>query len=467
MIIHSLTLFFKSVQGQFLRFLPYVDIVHGPVEWADDTLKDCLNEFRNNTYFAQKYLSSVTVSLDHENGLNVANHDHANGTDSLTNPKHVTIRIEEESPIPHLKIDDWKLTTQRDALIIFPGFNSSVRKGCEMWSQFLSMTTLCHYVQPIYFGWPNGMIARYWKASHTGACGPDTRKRFGELLDGLRANGIRRVHLMSHSMGSQALLSAFQNKEDGSPSDVALRFKASSERSSTSTNSDSLICRTITILNPDFPLAAFKDHAFASIRAICNHITVVGDQNDTPLFFSHNFNQIRNFVCCGKKDTFPSILLGNKTPHSFASLGSHFHLLYDEIKESNTPNDNNNNNTNNTVTDETDNPNKDQQSRQYNIFRQNSWINDFHFPPSIISGTAVAPEVEKNKEWYDMDVIDTTSLDTNIKGLRHSSFQMNPIMLNDMEELIITGQRASHRQTLVHRSGNMYSYCHAPSHVAM
>ena len=454
--------FFNSVQGQFLRFLPHVDVVHGPEEWTEDTWKDCLNEFRNHTYFTQKYLSSVTVSVDPENGLNVANHDHDNSNDSSAKPKHVTLRVEESSPMSYLKIDDWKLTTQRDALIIIPGFNSSVRKGCEMWSQFLSMTTLCHYVKPIYFGWPNGCLSHYWEASHVGACGAETRKRFGELLDGLRANGILRVHLISHSMGCQALLSAFQNKEDGSPSDIALRFKAPSERSSTNTTGDSLTCRTITILNPDFPLAAFKDHAFASIRNICNCITLVGDRNDTPLFFSHKMNVIRNVVCCCKNEKFPSILLGNKTPHTFSSLGAHFNLLYNEAKESNTSSD-----TDRNETEKTDSHNDDEQSQQLNIFKRTHWINEFHFPPSIVSGTAVAPEVEENKEWFDMDVIDTTSLDTNIKGLRHSSFQMNPIMLNDMEELIITGQRASRRQTLVHRSGNMYSYCHAPSHVAM
>jgi hypothetical protein len=51
--------------------------------------------------------------------------------------------------------------------------------------------------------------------------------------------------------------------------------------------------------------------------------------------------------------------------------------------------------------------------------------------------------------------------------LRHSGFNVNPILLKDLEELIVTGRRAAERSTLLYREGNMYSYCHAPSFVTM
>lgn len=71
------------------------------------------------------------------------------------------------------------------------------------------------------------------------------------------------------------------------------------------------------------------------------------------------------------------------------------------------------------------------------------------------------------KPWLDLDVIDTTGLDTNIANIRHSAYNLNPILLNDLEELITTGQRAMKRGSLLYRDGNIFSYCHAPSYVSM
>lgn len=63
--------------------------------------------------------------------------------------------------------------------------------------------------------------------------------------------------------------------------------------------------------------------------------------------------------------------------------------------------------------------------------------------------------------------MDVTSLDTNIAGIRHGGFNLNAILLRDLEELIRFGRRASKRSNLIYREGNMYSYCHAPAYVAM
>ena len=48
-------------------------------------------------------------------------------------------------------------------------------------------------------------------------------KNFGLLLDGIYKAGIRAVHIMTHSLGVQSLMNAFQNK-DGRRSDVSRRF---------------------------------------------------------------------------------------------------------------------------------------------------------------------------------------------------------------------------------------------------
>jgi hypothetical protein len=50
--------------------------------------------------------------------------------------------------------------------------------------------------------------------------------------------------------------------------------------------------RTVTLLNPDYPLSWFLNGGFASIRRVCNHITVIGDRKDGALFWSELGNGI-------------------------------------------------------------------------------------------------------------------------------------------------------------------------------
>ena len=78
---------------------------------------------------------------------------------------------------------------------------------------------------------------------------------------------------------------------------------------------------------------------------------------------------------------------------------------------------------------------------------------------------STARKKDGNITWLDVDVLDTTGLDTNVNDLRHAAFSVNSILLRDIEELVVTGKRACDRTTLLHKVGNVYEYCHAPSFV--
>merc|ERR1712232_1473288 len=115
---------------------------------------------------------------------------------------------------------------------------------------------------------------------------------------------------MSHSMGAQTLVGAFCDKEDGSRSDISLCFKLApkweegdscSEKKSRKSwlghddcvdDNNLLVCKTLTMLNPDFPLDSFVNHSFQSLRRICRNITVVGDRTDFALLMSQMVNGI-------------------------------------------------------------------------------------------------------------------------------------------------------------------------------
>ena len=66
----------------------------------------------------------------------------------------------------------------------------------------------------------------------------------------------------------------------------------------------------------------------------------------------------------------------------------------------------------------------------------------------------------------DVDVIDATTLDNNIRFDRHSYFSVNKLVVDDLMDLITTLQRASGRkQRLLNTKGNVYSFISAPSFV--
>jgi hypothetical protein len=67
--------------------------------------------------------------------------------------------------------------------------------------------------------------------------------------------------------------------------------------------------------------------------------------------------------------------------------------------------------------------------------------------------------------WLDLDVVDTTDLDTNVQLAKHSYFSLNRLCVDDIGELMQFGKRASDRSKLVLIEGNVYRFLAAPSYV--
>lgn len=81
-------------------------------------------------------------------------------------------------------------------------------------------------------------------------------------------------------------------------------------------------------------------------------------------------------------------------------------------------------------------------------------------PRDGVTGTTSRRSMRK---WLDVDVIDTSSMETNVHQLRHAYFDLNKILVEDLHELIVTGRRAAERSLLLHREGNIFSFCQAPA----
>jgi hypothetical protein len=342
----------------------------------------------------------------------------------------------------HLEVQNWISSPHKEALVFLPGFNSCLEKSLQNFGQFMAMTKILEHAYPIIFAWPNGQVLTYRHASAISASDRN-KELFLQLMRGLSTAGIRHIHFLTHSLGVQTLLSSFGDKVDGSRSDVSHCFQLEQSFADGTFGEELMVCKSITMVNPDFPVEAFVEHSFLSIRRVCNHITVVGDQCDQALFYSQFINGLCNYW--GYEQ--PSILGKYETEKSDKRRKFQYQrVIGRDIKTLYLPD---------TEQHFSDDLEKQAASDPRLLFKG--------VPPILLS----SDKHPHDHAWLDVDVIDTTQLDTNIKGLRHSGFNVNPILLNDLEELIFTGRRAANRSTLLFREGNIYSYCHAPSFVTM
>lgn len=277
-----------------------------------------------------------------------------------------------------------------------------MKDSLQNFGQFLAMTKLSHHVYPFVFVWPGSYNLGYSYASKASATEINQQNML-KLVKGIGAAGIHRIHFMTHSMGVQTLMGAFRDKYDSNGkmigrSDVSLCFQLDPEFDEKSgglrplLNENQMICKSITLLNPDFPLEAFVDRGFLSIRRICRTVTVVGDRNDRALYWSS--------VCNG--------------------AAPHFGYEYPEVLKPKLG--------------------PEQRKAWARMERIGHSIDKLYFPPSVgqnyyNSGQTRAfrrqlfnqrgpinfksqDQNEENQFWLDMDVIDMTGLDTNIKGMR-------------------------------------------------
>jgi len=481
-----------SVSGAFYNELPLAEYYMGPDPFdAETSVKNMCNNLAHNK--AEREMNVLQIKTD-SRGVQVEGHVHAETGETFSSVDEILIRVERgkesisprsamafmprpkilsnmaeaiavyersevnddkeiggaanmneelEEPRPKLTlhVHNWSPTVQKEALIFIHGFNTCLKNALQNLGQLMAMTKLDTHVYPILYAWPCGQVLSYHSASRT-AHSEQNHTNFLQLCRGLQNAGFTNVHLMSHSMGAQTLVGAFCDKSDGSQSDVARCFYlASGQHANKPTNKGSpdsdegkklLVCKTMTMLNPDFPVEAFVSHGFRSMRRVCDTITLVGDRHDKALFWSQFVNGIG--VRFGYKQ--PKHLTPNKNNTERLRLqkviGKSIDCLYLQENRG------------------------DRTSHNVELFQQRA--------PLVL---VIEGGEDLEKPWLDLDVIDTTGLDTNIANIRHSAYNLNPILLNDLEELITTGQRAMKRGSLLYRDGNIFSYCHAPSYVSM
>ena len=73
--------------------------------------------------------------------------------------------------------------------------------------------------------------------------------------------------------------------------------------------------------------------------------------------------------------------------------------------------------------------------------------------------------IELPVDYLDLDVVDTSTLGSNVHGLRHCYFNLNSFVVDDLAEIVTTRRRACGRRRLTATSGNVWAFLAAPAHV--
>eukprot|EP00914_Ancora_sagittata_P027693 GHVO01054116.1.p1 GENE.GHVO01054116.1~~GHVO01054116.1.p1 ORF type:complete len:571 (-),score=114.90 GHVO01054116.1:109-1821(-) len=355
-----------------------------------------------------------------------------------------------------------------DVLLYIHGYNNNHVESLQGLGQMAAFGNFPNHLKIYLLTWPAGKsFAQFYMARNNAE---DTRSHeaLHDLLRAFRDNGVRNLHIMCHSMGSRLFLKAFRRitsllhpyadgaapdqheypspmenetseEEDGGESpfppphvipgkgrrtissfgQLEMNYQGSISEESAGVNNSKLEDNeaklrliSVTLLNPEYFLDEFVHHDFPLIRSYCNHITVFADTNDKALSWSQFFSR-RN------------------------ALGKNaFGLRLDP---------------------EDMGVSERERNRKPTPLRYMNTVSFFR----------VGPQRQfHDYEWLDLDVIDTTFMDQNVHSLRHSFWNLNREIIEDLRELLLTRKRARQRtQRLDRRDGNVWVYRVAPSHV--
>ena len=95
----------------------------------------------------------------------------------------------------------------------------------------------------------------------------ETHRAFAAMLESRRAAGVRRLHIMAHSMGCRLFCAALPLLEPHLSGSAG----------------PSLELATTAFINPEMCLRSFVEKSYAPLRRLCRHVTIYADRGDAAL----------------------------------------------------------------------------------------------------------------------------------------------------------------------------------------
>ncbi|KJP89357.1 hypothetical protein AK88_01023 [Plasmodium fragile] len=416
--------------------------------------------------------------------------------------------------IKELSLDGWvkcELAGCLEAVIFIHGYNTSHLEALQILGQMASFGNFPNYIKLFLFNWPSGKNFLEFFIAKDNSKNKKGHHAFKCFLDTLRSNGIRHVHIITHSMGTRMFLLAFH---DIVKSDL---FSTIDEKETGQNNLTKMKLITLTMMNPEYYLSDFVNKEYVFLRSFCTVISIYCDSNDKALKWAEIFsgtkslgknvfdlnickdtyhkgsNGMENYIFDSNKLDYFSIPNRNETNESdnsfeepklvssffdcenfnvsskekmrnkgfMTSLVQKMKKIFHFFCTKRGSNGSNDLNEQTSLEQDQGKSNKDMTHHKF-----------VHQPPMFRNTLLVFTGIEPiyccrdNRDWLDVDVIDTTWLGSNVHTLRHSYWSLNREIIEDIRELIVTRKRARQRTSrLDRREGNVWVYRVAPSHL--
>lgn len=242
---------------------------------------------------------------------------------------------------------------------------------------------------------------------------------------------------------------------------------------------------SIILINPDYPMEKFRSYDYFVIRGYCDHIVMYVNNMDQCLYVSEFYNRERSlgrsiFEMCTSPKVMSEMLKKEFVEEPFTIYDGYYKsakkpddknhrvVVLDQISEVSTPSDGNTPDTKDKLCkfdseglEPTRDKKKSKFSARYSLGKYTRTKNIFW--TSKISSTI---DDEGMDLWLDLDVVDTSMIDTNVDFFKHSFYQVKREIMDDIREVIIMHTRAFQRQSrLDRRRGNVYVFRVAPRDV--
>ncbi|KAK2194661.1 Protein of unknown function DUF900 [Babesia duncani] len=391
--------------------------------------------------FVSYDINELHISLDPSAGLHIRGYvplNYEHGADS------VTIKVGEVPTItegnfnnlphclsgPHTK---HQLLTQGwgrkqdmgylEVLIYIHGFCVTSENAMRVMGQVIAFGNYPDYIKPFVFSWPSGNSVTHIKMALSNSVSAEIRARFVLMLQSLVKNGVSDIHVITHSMGTKMFLDAFIeiiNSQKTSNLFISLE-KSNQEKGAR--NIGQLRLLTLTMFNPEYCLETFKRSTFKQIRQYCDHITIYSDLNDRILWITETLTRKRR-------------------------LGRAVYEVFFNQKE-------------------IDVENSGSSSLKYSLKKEETTVTtlgSIMMPFYQLDSNLQNTDSDDQVHWLDLDVIDTTWLESNVHATRHSYWFINREIAEDLRELIVCRKRARQRMSRLDRSiGNVWVYRIAPT----
>ncbi|ETB62229.1 hypothetical protein YYC_00843 [Plasmodium yoelii 17X] len=461
----------------------------------------------------------------------------------LNNKKNVNKKLYSWiDDIKELSLEGWvrcELAGSLEAVIFIHGYNTSHLEALQILGQMASFGNFPNYIKLFLFNWPSGKNMLEFFIARENSKNKEIHHAFKSFLNTLRNNGIKQIHIITHSMGTRMFLLSFH---DIVKADL---FSNIDEEDNVENNKNKMKLITLTMMNPEYSLNDFVNKEYIFLRSYCTVISIYCDSNDKALKWAEifsgtkslgknvfdlnvskiNFSKYSN--CSSDNNVFDSnkldcysIQIDNKkkkkNPKDIQKFNANYmhsssyfdwekcEVINGNQKKGITTCFNNSMNkffnlirfcclkqkkvgikkdayssnisVDNEYGDKGAKYNTDYKSSfEGNKNKQNNLslkTNLHHQPPmfrnTLLVFTGIEPNYcyRDNRDWLDVDVIDTTWLGSNVHTLRHSYWSLNREIIEDIRELIVTRKRARQRTSrLDRREGNVWVYRVAPSHL--